>query len=63
MNKESALLGLKRCKLDTPEMRYVVDKTKCFTCLDTKQLWREREGLPFSAWDGRGSYDVIKCNS
>ena len=62
MNKDSALLALKRCKLDTPEMRYVVDKTKCFTCLDTKQLWREREGLPFSAWDGRGSYDVIKCN-
>ena len=62
MNKECALVALKRCKLDTPEMRYVVEKTKCFTCLDTKQLWREREGLPFSAWDGRGSYDVIKCN-
>ncbi len=62
MNKEKAILAIRRSNLDTPEMRYVVDQTKCFTCLDTKQLWREREGLPFSSWDGRGSYDVIKCN-
>ncbi len=63
MNKENVLLAIKRCNLDNPEMRYVVDHVKCFTCLDTRQLWREREGLPFSAWDGRGKYDVIKCNS
>ena len=63
MNKENVLLALKRNNLDNPEMRYVMDRVKCFTCLDTKQLWRERDGLPFSAWDGRGKYDVIKCNS
>lgn len=63
MNKENVLLAIKRCNLNNPEMRYVVDHVKCFTCLDTRQLWRDREGLPFSAWDGRGKYDVIKCNS
>ena len=63
MNKDNALIAIKRCKLDTPEMRYIIDHMKCFTCLDTKQLWRDREGLPFSAWDGRGKYDVIKCNT
>lgn len=62
MNKDNAIIALRRCKLDTPEMRYVVDQIKCFTCLDTRQLWRDREGLPFSAWDGRGKYDIIKCN-
>ena len=63
MNKDNALIALRRCKLDTPEMRYVVDQIKCFTCLDTRQLWRDRDGLPFSAWDGRGKYDIIKCNA
>jgi len=62
MNKENAIIALRRCNLDTPELRYVVDHIKCFTCLDTRQLWRDREGLPFSAWDGRGKYDIIKCN-
>jgi len=62
MNKDNALIAIKRCKLDTPEMRYVVEHIKCFTCLDTKQLWRDREGLPFSAWDGRGRYDITKCS-
>lgn len=33
----------------------------CFYCLDTKKMWKERNNLPWDSFDGRGSYDIIKC--
>lgn len=35
---------------------------KCSKCLDTGKLWKERDS-PFSHLDGRGHYDIIRCNS
>ena len=37
------------------------DLIDCFVCFNTRKLWRHRGGLPWSAVDGRGSYDVIRC--
>lgn len=47
----------------TPLLLKIIDQIKCFICLDTNKLWKNRSNLPFDAWDGRGSYDIIKCNS
>lgn len=47
-------------------VRLVADDIKCFTCLDTQQYLRDRNNLPWSSFDGRGSYDLmgcIKCNN
>lgn len=41
--------------------KQALTKIKCMRCLDTKLLWKNRDGLPFSSWDGRGTYDFINC--
>ncbi len=35
---------------------------KCPKCLDTGKLWKGRDS-PFAHFDGRGSFDVIRCNN
>lgn len=62
MNKNDILNKISSIDIN-PYLLEIIDKTNCFVCLDTNRLWRPRSNLPFDAWDGRGSYDIIKCNS
>ena len=39
------------------------DLIDCFVCFNTRKLWRRRGGLPWSAMDSRGSYDIIRCHN
>ena len=39
-----------------------INNFECYYCLDTGKTWRERENMLFSSWDGRGKYDIHKCN-
>ena len=43
------------------ELNKAVPKVKCFTCMDSKQLWDYRE-TAFSSWDRKGRYDIVNCN-
>lgn len=39
-----------------------INNYKCYYCLDTGKTWRERDNMLIASWDGRGSYDIRKCN-
>ena len=53
----------KLSKMEGLYTKQALDKISCIRCLDTTLLWKDRDGLPFSAWDGRGYYDYINCTS
>lgn len=53
----------KLSKMEGLYTKQALEKIKCIKCLDTKLLWKDRDNLPFSAWDGRGNYDYINCTS
>jgi len=38
-----------------------IDNFNCYYCLDTGKTWRERDSI-FAKLDGRGNYDIRKCN-
>lgn len=38
-----------------------INDFNCYYCLDTKKTWNARKGA-FSSLDGRGSYDIVRCN-
>lgn len=42
-------------------VRLYANDVKCFTCLDTQQYIKDRENLPWCAFDGRGRYDLMGC--
>ena len=43
-------------------IRLVLESIRCVTCLDTRRYWKFRDGLPWSALDLRGYYDVMGCS-
>jgi hypothetical protein len=44
-------------------IRLFANNVSCFKCIDTKKSWTTRTNLPWSALDGRGSYDIVGCSN
>jgi hypothetical protein len=42
-------------------IKQVADTIGCGRCLDSRLCWKDRDNLPFAAWDGRGNYDIMSC--
>lgn len=38
-----------------------IDTIQCYYCIDTGKMWRERDSM-FAQVDGRGKYDIRRCN-
>jgi hypothetical protein len=42
-------------------IRLFANAIHCFKCIGARRSWKDRDNLPWSAFDGRGYYDIIGC--